>query len=293
MNTKILEYIFAIAEERSVTRAAERFYLSHAALSRHLKNIETELDARLFTRTAAGMQPTQAGLIFMNDARAILHQEQALEQKLAAMRRQRQQVIRVLEDTPCSNIFVRQVIPRFSQMHPYFTLEVKSDNASGYVRALNSGQASLAVVFTTAPRSAEVSLLPFVASSLRCVFPPDYQGPTDAEGVRAALATGMFLILYQESTMIRQIEEQRLAALRIYPEKVLAGATANIIHHVSAGNTCGFLPEIFVNRARQAGLVVGDVFTPMYQTIAYARDAVLSPAAQDLMQIIIEVFSAK
>ena len=47
MNTKILEYIIAIAEEKSISQAADRFYLSQPVLSRHLKKIEDELGAPL------------------------------------------------------------------------------------------------------------------------------------------------------------------------------------------------------------------------------------------------------
>lgn len=293
MNTKILEYIVAIAEERSVTRAAEKFYLSHAALSRHLKNIETELGTPLFTRASAGMLPTPAGLVFLNDARAILHLEQSLDQRLAAMRRQRQQTIRVLADTPFHNRFVGQVIPRFAQTYPDYMLELKSGNAGGYTQALISGQASLAVVFTTAAHSAEVTLLPFVSTCLRCMFPGNHQGKTDIDGLRAALAAGKLLILHPEFTMLRQIEEQRLAALQIYPERVMLGGTGSIIQHISSGNACGFLPDDFSLRAEQEGLTYGEPLTPLYYTIAYAQEAVLSPTVQSLMQIIIEVFSAK
>ena len=292
MNTQVLEYIIAIAEERSVTRAAERFYLSHPALSRHLKNVETDLGAKLFTRTASGMQPTPAGLIFISDARAVLHLERSLDQKMAAMRRQRQQVIRVLADTPYYNRFVGQVIPRFSRAHPDYTLELKSGNAGGYEESLNSGKLSLAVVFASGTHAADVTLLPFSVSALYSVFPADYEGPTDAEGLREALAAGMLPVLYMETTMVRRIEEQRLDALQIYPGQVMAGTTDGIIRNVSAGNAFGFLPEIFIPHAKRAGLVVGDAFSPLCQAIAYARDAVLSPAVQDLMQVIIEVFSA-
>ena len=36
MTTQVLEYLIAIEEEHSLTRAAERFYLSQPSLSYHL-----------------------------------------------------------------------------------------------------------------------------------------------------------------------------------------------------------------------------------------------------------------
>ena len=43
-----MEYVIAISEEKSISRAAERLLISQAALSQHVKKLETELDAKLF-----------------------------------------------------------------------------------------------------------------------------------------------------------------------------------------------------------------------------------------------------
>lgn len=50
MDTKILEYVIAIAEEKSLSKAAERLYLSQPALSQRLKKLEDELGTPLFLR---------------------------------------------------------------------------------------------------------------------------------------------------------------------------------------------------------------------------------------------------
>ena len=48
MDTKQLEYIIAVEEEKSISRAAERLFITPSALSQQLKNLETELNTRLF-----------------------------------------------------------------------------------------------------------------------------------------------------------------------------------------------------------------------------------------------------
>ena len=82
MNTKTLEYILVIAQEESLSGAAEKLYMSQPVLSRHLKKIEEELGADLFIRKHDGMELTDAGRIFVNNARAILHVEEELENDL-------------------------------------------------------------------------------------------------------------------------------------------------------------------------------------------------------------------
>lgn len=87
MNTKILEYMIAIAEERSVSKAAEKFYLAQPVLSKHLKKIEADIGMPLFIRSHDEMKLTEAGIIYINNARAILHVEQQLSEKLDMLKK--------------------------------------------------------------------------------------------------------------------------------------------------------------------------------------------------------------
>lgn len=86
MDIKILEYIIEIAEKRSISKAAESLYLSQPVLSRHLAKIENELGARLFIRRHSELELTDAGKIYLNNARAILYTCRQLEEELHAIK---------------------------------------------------------------------------------------------------------------------------------------------------------------------------------------------------------------
>lgn len=61
MDTHLIENIIKIAEEKSITKAAEKLYLTQSALNQQLLKIERELGTALFRRTKTEMIPTQAG----------------------------------------------------------------------------------------------------------------------------------------------------------------------------------------------------------------------------------------
>ena len=71
MTFQTLDYIIAIAEEKSISKAADRLLLSQPALSRQLKRVEESLDTKLFAREQNEMHLTDAGKIYVNGARSI------------------------------------------------------------------------------------------------------------------------------------------------------------------------------------------------------------------------------
>ena len=61
MNLKELNYIVTIADEGSISRAAEKLYMAQSSLSQFLQLYEAELGAPLFMRTSRGVRPTASG----------------------------------------------------------------------------------------------------------------------------------------------------------------------------------------------------------------------------------------
>lgn len=78
MELRHLRYFVAVAEEGSVTLAAERrLHTSQPSLSRQLRDLEYEVGAELLTRSAQGVSPTAAGRVFLDHARLALAQVEA------------------------------------------------------------------------------------------------------------------------------------------------------------------------------------------------------------------------
>lgn len=80
MTFQTLDYIIAIAEERSISRAADRLLISQPALSRQLKRLEDQLGRKAFRAGTQRNAPDDAGKIYVNGARTIQNiHEHALE----------------------------------------------------------------------------------------------------------------------------------------------------------------------------------------------------------------------
>lgn len=72
MQIKQFEYVLKVAEEGSITRAAEKLYVSQQNISESLKLLETELGFRIFQRSNKGVVLTDLGKVFLKDLEQIM-----------------------------------------------------------------------------------------------------------------------------------------------------------------------------------------------------------------------------
>lgn len=78
MELRHLRYFVAVAEEGSLTVAAERrLHTAQPSLSRQMRDLEDEVGARLMIRSARGIELTAAGRVFLDHARLVLAQVEA------------------------------------------------------------------------------------------------------------------------------------------------------------------------------------------------------------------------
>ena len=83
MELRHLRYFIAAAEEENVSRAALKLHVSQPGLSRQIRDLEAELGFLLLKRSAKSVRLTEAGRMFLTEARAVL---QRLDEGVKAAR---------------------------------------------------------------------------------------------------------------------------------------------------------------------------------------------------------------
>ncbi len=79
MNLLHLKYAIEVAKTASITKAAENLFMGQPNLSRAIKELEESLGFDIFRRTSKGIVPTAQGEEFLEQARSILSQVEAVE----------------------------------------------------------------------------------------------------------------------------------------------------------------------------------------------------------------------
>ena len=73
MENRVLRYFVEMANEKNMTRAAEKLHVTQPTMSRQLKELEEELGVKLFHRTNYAIRLTDEGEIFLRRAKDILN----------------------------------------------------------------------------------------------------------------------------------------------------------------------------------------------------------------------------
>jgi DNA-binding transcriptional LysR family regulator len=81
-----LKTFITVAEERHLTRAAERLHLSQPSVSAHVKALEEELGLSLFIRTPRGMKLSPQGELLKAQVETALQAVEALQHKAAELK---------------------------------------------------------------------------------------------------------------------------------------------------------------------------------------------------------------
>ncbi len=118
MELREFEYMIAIAEEGSISKAADRLYLAQSSLSQYLNRYEAELGIKLFMRTTKGIRPTLAGEIYLNNARQMLNKYRLMKTELGEMARPTEGRIEFGISTFRGGFLIPKVLAEFKERAP-------------------------------------------------------------------------------------------------------------------------------------------------------------------------------
>ena len=86
MNIQQLKYFLDAAKTLNFTRTAEKFYISQSAITQQIRNLEKELDVKLFQRINRKLSLTAAGEIFVGEAGALIERTKEAVEKVQSVK---------------------------------------------------------------------------------------------------------------------------------------------------------------------------------------------------------------
>lgn len=130
MNIRQLEHVMAIAETRSIRKAAERVHLTQPALTRSLQSLEEQLGTSLFDRSHAEVTPNSFGIEFMKRATRILGEVRDLDRSIREMKGLDEGSLRLGLGPFVAEILTTNVVEPILQKHPRLRITIEVTGAN-------------------------------------------------------------------------------------------------------------------------------------------------------------------
>ena len=129
MNTLQIRYFMSAVECRSMSKAAEMFFVSQPAMSKQIRNLEQELGVVLLKRSSSGVVLTEAGKLIYSHFSAMNQEFKMLLDEAKRLSGNEVTTLRigVPEDWDISR-FTHDVKRTFSQRHPQVVINTACQN---------------------------------------------------------------------------------------------------------------------------------------------------------------------
>ncbi|ATE54522.1 LysR family transcriptional regulator [Actinosynnema pretiosum] len=227
MDLRQLEYLVAVAEERSFTRAAARVHVSQSGVSAQVRQLERELGAELFDRTSRVVALTAAGEVALEHARAALASAAALGQAVGEVAGVVRGSLVVGMVAGCALTPLFDALAAFHRAHPGVRLRLVEGVSQELVDEVRRGALDLALVgVAQVPEGLEALVV--VDDSLVALVP---------EGHPVAAGADPFahpLVAMPQGTGLRAALDARCAASGERPEVVLEASAPDAVAALAA-----------------------------------------------------------
>lgn len=141
-----LRIFVAVAERQHMTRAAEALNLAQSAASAAIQALEARHGARLFHRIGRGIELTEAGALFLIEARSVLARAAAAELVLSELGSLKRGTLLVQASQTIASYWLPRHLVAFRRAHPGIEIRLAAGNTAQVARAVHEGSAELGFV---------------------------------------------------------------------------------------------------------------------------------------------------
>lgn len=165
-----LRAFLAIADEGSISRAAEREYTVTSALSKRVADLEEACGAALVTRHRRGVSLTPAGVELVSHARRIVDELARLDNALGDYASGVRGQVRLLANTSAIVQFLPSDIASFLALHPTVKIDLEEKTSDQVQKQVQDGLADIGVMVALKPLDA-LDCRPYRSDHLYVMMP--------------------------------------------------------------------------------------------------------------------------
>ncbi len=208
-----LQQLIAIAENSTLTAAAEHLYISHSTMSRTMKKLEDELGVTLFERKKNKILLNENGKIAVKEARKVLKQLNTMKECVQSFDRSH----RMIAVGSCAPAPIWNILPYLNYADPCMATFSEINTSENLGKGLLNGKYQL-VIISDKPEDPRLYFEKYVEEQLSFLLP---KGHPLARRKRLKFSdfNGETMLVYEEIGLWEQVYRRNLPDTNFIVEK--------------------------------------------------------------------------
>ena len=286
-NLLLYKYFMVAADEKSITGAARRLYVSQPAVSSGIAKLEDSLGVSLFFRNNKGISLTAEGRLLYDYISRAFSFIEAGEDKLREISGLREGVLRIGASDMTLRFVLFDLIKDFKEKHSGIKLEISNNPTPKTLSQLRSGTIDLSAVSSPIPEGTDFEIIP--VRKIRDIFVASSSYPASSVMTPAEIASSRIIMLDRETTSRRYIEDHFAKnSCALSPDIELATSDL-LIDAAKRGLGIAAVVEDFAKEAIEKGelreIKCKEGIPEREMMIVYLRDIQLSAAAREFIRM--------
>lgn len=146
MDSKDWKIIKILSEEKNITKAAKRLYISQPAITYRLKTLEKEFNTKLFIRTADGIIFTQQGEQLISYANKMLYEMRNFKEHIVNTSEKTCGLLRLGVSSAFAYYLLPQLLENFTKFYPRVGISLKTGLSYNVFKMLKQEEISVAII---------------------------------------------------------------------------------------------------------------------------------------------------
>ena len=283
MDIKNLNTFIHVAELGSFSRAGDRLGYSQPTVSMQIKQLEQELDVKLFDRVGHAVRLTEEGRAMLSQAQQICQLCGRMIQDGRGESAQRSTIRLATADSLCSPLFSRE-FAALRQRHPNISLKLSTAGTTELFRLLNHNEVDLVCTLDSHIYNTNYIIASEEKVGVHFVAPAGH--PLSHKGVLTIddLLSQPFMLTEKDMSYGRLLHEHLARFSREIQPILEIGSADLICKLVVNGLGLSFLPDYVTEAAVRAGhivrLDVQDFEINVWKQLLYHKDKWMSRQMQ-------------
>ncbi len=255
VNLDLYRVFYTVAKSGSLTKAAEELYISQPAVSRSIKQLETQLGVSLFTRTHRGMKlSAQGGKLIFGEVEQALNLLEGAENRLEEVKKSATGVLRIGASDTIFEYFLADKIVDFHERFPAVKIDLVADFTPSTIAKLKADECDVAFVNLPIEADADLKLYGnFMHLNDVFVVGQKYRALAES-GIKLSELKNHPLIVMEKNTVSRKTLDNFCQSLGVkVSPSIEVGSWELMKRLVASGMGVGVIPREYIRRQVEEG----------------------------------------